>query len=176
FSDSGGFTAATADNKTEPVFIRFTPTAGNRQFVDSVIVSISDSTAIVNVKGNSIDPASTLSVIDWNLNWFGTPDPTLGPTDKALQKKNVGVVLPSLHADLYALEEVCDEQALDSIVATMPGYAVVVGQYGSFSNPTIPGGPDPLITIQKLAFVYNTAKISVLRTDSLLTLGTSNPL
>jgi hypothetical protein len=130
----------------------------------------------VNVKGNSIDPASTLSVIDWNLNWFGTPDPTLGPGDKALQKKNVGVVLPSLHADLYALEEVCDEQALDSIVATMPGYAVVVGQYGSYSNPTIPGGPDPLITVQKLAFVYNTAKISVVRTDSLLTLGVTNPL
>jgi hypothetical protein len=176
FSDSVGFTAATANNKTENVFIRFTPPAGNRQFVDSVIVSISDSTAIVNVKGNSIDPASTLSVIDWNLNWFGTPDPTLGPTDKALQKKNVGVVLPSLHADLYALEEICDEAALDSIVATMPGYAVVVGQYGSYSNPTIPGGPDPINQIQKLAFVYNTAKISMLRTDSLLTIGTSNPL
>jgi len=176
FSDSVTINPDTADNKTEPVFIRFKPAAGNRQFIDSVMVTISDSTAVVNVKGNSIDPASTLSVIDWNLNWFGTPDPTLGPTDKALQKKNVGVVLPSLHADLYALEEVCDEQALDSIVATMPGYAVVVGQYGSFSNPTIPGGPDPLNTVQKLAFVYNTAKISVLRTDSLLTLGTSNPL
>lgn len=176
FSDSVGLTTATANNKTLPVFIRFTPPAGNRQFVDSVIVTISDSTAIVNVKGNSIDPASTLNVVDWNLNWFGTPDPTLGPTDKALQKANVGVVLPSLHADLYALEEVCDEQALDSIVATMPGYAVVVGQYGSYSNPTISGGPDPLNQVQKLAFVYNTAKISVLRTDSLLTLGTSNPL
>jgi hypothetical protein len=176
FSDSVALTAATANNKTEPVFIRFAPSVTNNQFIDSVLVNISDSTAVVNVKGNSIDPASTLSVIDWNLNWFGTPDLTLGPTDKALQKKNVGVVLPSLHADMYALEEVCDEQALDSIVATMPGYAVVVGQYGSFSNPTVPGGPDPLNTVQKLAFVYNTAKISVVRTDSLLTLGVNNPL
>jgi lamin tail-like protein/Big-like domain-containing protein/endonuclease/exonuclease/phosphatase family protein len=176
YSDSIAIPVGTANNKTEPVFIRFLPAAGNRAFVDSVIVSISDSIAVVNVKGNSIDPASTLSVIDWNLNWFGTPDPTLGPTDKALQKKNVGTVLPGLHADLYALEEVCDEQALDSIVATMPGYAVVVGEYGSFSNPTIPGGPDPLNTVQKLAFVYNTAKISVVRTDSLLTLGVTNPL
>jgi hypothetical protein len=176
FSDSVALAAATANNQTKPVFIRFTPPAGNRQFIDSVLVSISDSTAVVNVKGNSIDPASMLSVVDWNLNWFGTPDPTLGPADKALQKKNVGIVLPSLHADLYALEEVCDQQALDSIVATMPGYAAVVGQFGSFSNPTIPGGPDSLNTVQKLAFVYNTAKISVIRTDSLLTLGTSNPL
>ncbi|HTJ12640.1 MAG TPA: choice-of-anchor J domain-containing protein [Dinghuibacter sp.] len=176
FSDSVSLTAAVANNKTLPVYIRFIPEASNRQFIDSVLVLISDSTAVVNVKGNSIDPASTLSVIDWNLNWFGTPDPTLGPTDKALQKRNVGTVLPSLHADLYALEEVCDEAALDSIVATMPGYAVIVGQFGSFSNPTIPGGPDPINTIQKLAFVYNTAKITAIRTDSLLTLGTSNPL
>ncbi|HEV9035121.1 MAG TPA: choice-of-anchor J domain-containing protein [Puia sp.] len=176
FSDSVTLPAATANNTAEPVFIRFTPSSTNIQFVDSVVVAISDSTAVVNVKGNSIDPASTLSVIDWNLNWFGTPDPTLGPTDKALQKKNVGLILPALHADLYALEEVCDEQALDSIVATMPGYAVVVGEYGSFSNPTIPGGPDPLNTVQKLAFVYNTAKISAIRTDSLLTLGVTNPL
>jgi hypothetical protein len=176
FSNSVALAPDTANNKTEPIFIRFAPNVTNNQFIDSVLVTISDSTAVVNVKGNSIDPASTLSVIDWNLNWFGTPDQTLGPTDKALQKKNVGTILPSLHADLYALEEVCDEQALDSIVATMPGYAVVVGQYGSFSNPTIPGGPDPLIQIQKLAFVYNTAKISVVRTDSLLTLGVANPL
>lgn len=176
FSDSVSLPALAANNTPEPVFIRFAPPVVNRQFTDSVIVTISDSTAIVDVKGSSIDPASVLNIVDWNLNWFGTPDLTLGPTDKALQKKNVGIVLPNLHADLYALEEVCDEQALDSIVATMPGYAVVVGQYGSFSNPTIPGGPDPINTIQKLAFVYNTAKISVVRTDSLLTLGTSNPL
>ena len=176
FSDSVSLSMATANNKAEPVFIRFAPSSANSEFVDSVLVNISDSTAVVNVKGNSIDPASTLNVVDWNLNWFGTPDPTLGPTDKALQKKNVGAILPSLHADLYALEEVCDEQALDSIVSTMPGYAVIVGQYGSFSNPTIPGGPDPLNTVQKLAFVYNTAKISMIRTDSLLTLGVNNPL
>jgi hypothetical protein len=176
FSDSVSLNVATANNTPVPVFVRFRPSATNSQSIDSVLVTISDSTAVVNVKGNSIDPASTLSVIDWNLNWFGTPDPTLGPTDKALQKKNVGIVLPSLHADLYALEEVCDEQALDSIVATMPGYAVVVGQYGSYSNPFVPGGADSLITVQKLAFVYNTAKISMIRTDSLLTLGVTNPL
>jgi len=176
FSDSVSLNVATANNTPVPVFVRFRPSAANSQSIDSVLVTISDSTAVVNVKGNSIDPASTLSVIDWNLNWFGTPDPTLGPTDKALQKKNVGIVLPSLHADLYALEEVCDEQALDSIVATMPGYAVVVGQYGSYSNPFVPGGADSLIAVQKLAFVYNTAKISMIRTDSLLTLGVTNPL
>ena len=70
------------------------------------------------IKGNSIDPASTLNVIDWNLNWFGTPDPTLGPTDKALQKQNVGTILPSLHADLYALE---DDGKLDPLLGAPSG-------------------------------------------------------
>jgi len=176
FSDSVSLSAGVANNTPETIFVRFQPKAANSQFIDSLLVSISDTTGVVYVKGNSIDPATTLNVINWNLNWFGTPDLTLGPTDKALQKKNVGIVLPSLHADLYALQEVCDEQALDSIVATMPGYAVVVGQYGSYSNPFVPGGADTLVAVQKLAFVYNTAKISAIRTDSLLTLGVNNPL
>lgn len=173
YSDSVSLQGDSTGSVTDPIFVRFTPTIANAQFIDSVLVTISDSVAVVNVKGNSIDPASVLNIVDWNLNWFGTPDSTLGPTDKTLQEKNVGQILPGLHADLYALEEVVNQPALDSIVAKMPGYAYVVGQFGSFSNPTI-SDPDPLNTVQKLAFVYNTAKISVVRTDSLLTLGVAN--
>jgi hypothetical protein len=166
---------ASSNNVTQTIYIQFAPNTINGQFSGNLVVSIPDSTDSVTLKGNSIDPASTLNVVDWNLNWFGTPDPTLGPTDKGLQEKNVGIILPGLHADLYALEEVVNEPALAAIVSTMPGYAYVIGQYGSFSNPTIPGGPDPLNTVQKLAFIYNTAKIQPIRTDSLLTLGVNNP-
>ena len=174
FSNSVIIGADTANNLPEPVFVRFNPATTNSQFIDSVQVSINDSTAIVDVQGNSIDPATTLSVVDWNLNWFGTPDTTLGVANKSLQETNVATILPSLHADLYALEEVVNQHALDSIVATMPGYAYIIGQYGSYSNPAEPTA-DPLNEIQKLAFVYNTAKISPVRTDSLLTLGVTNP-
>jgi hypothetical protein len=174
FADTATLVQATADNTTKTIYLRFAPTTINGQFNDTLTVSISDSTATVNLKGNSIDPASTLSVVDWNLNWFGTPDTTLGPADKALQEKNVGIILPTLHADLYALQEVVNEPALAAIVATMPGYAYVINNYGSFSNPTI-SDPDPLNTVQKLAFVYNTAKIKNIHTDSLLTLGIANP-
>jgi Lamin Tail Domain/Bacterial Ig-like domain/Secretion system C-terminal sorting domain len=175
FADTATLAQAISNNVAKTIYLRFTPSTINGQFNDTLSISIPDSTATVILKGNSIDPASTLSVVDWNLNWFGTPDSTLGPTDKALQEKNVGIILPTLHADLYALQEVVNEPALAAIVATMPGYAYVVGQYGSFSNPTIAGGPDPLNTVQKLAFVYNTAKIKNIRTDSLLTLGVANP-
>jgi len=124
----------------------------------------------VNVKGNSIDPASTLNVVDWNLNWFGTPDPTLGVDDKSLQETNVAIILPSLHADLYVLQEVVNTHALDSIVGTMPGYAYVINDYGSHSNIT-ESAPDPLTVVQKLAFVYNTAKIANIRAEPLLSIG-----
>jgi len=174
FSNSIIIAADTANNLAEPVFVRFNPATANSQFIDSVQVIISDSTAVVDVQGNSIDPSTTLSVVNWNLNWFGTPDPTLGVADKSLQETNVGTILPSLHADLYALEEVVNQHALDSIVQTMPGYSYVVGQYGSYSNPAEPTA-DTLGEVQKLAFVYNTAKIQLIRTDSLLTLGVTNP-
>ncbi len=160
----------TANNVPETVFIRFAPTLDNSQFIDSLMISISDSVGKVNLKGNTIDPASTLSVVDWNLNWFGTPEAGFGPADKALQEQNVGTILPTLHADIYALQEVVNEPALANIVATMPGYAYVIGNYGSYSNST--GSQQfPLNTVQKLAFVYNTAKIKNIHTDSLLTLG-----
>ena len=159
-----------SNNVAKTVFVRFAPLVNNSQFIDSLLVGISDSVGKVNLKGNTIDPASTLNVVDWNLNWFGTPEAGFGPADKTLQEQNVGKILPTLHADIYALQEVVNEPALANIVASMPGYAYVINNYGSYSNTT--GSLQyPLNTIQKLAFVYNTAKIKNIHTDSLLTLG-----
>ncbi|MDP4253914.1 MAG: Ig-like domain-containing protein [Bacteroidota bacterium] len=170
FGPTATLAQATANNVPKTVYVQFAPSAINGQFSGNLIVSISDSTDSVGLKGNSIDPASTLSVVDWNLNWFGTPDPTLGPTDKTLQEQNVGIILPKLHADVYALEEVVNEPALAAIVANMPGYAYVINNYGSHSNIT-ESSPDPLNEVQKLAFVYNTAKVKNIHTDSLLSIG-----
>ncbi|HTI12691.1 MAG TPA: choice-of-anchor J domain-containing protein [Puia sp.] len=159
-----------SNNVAKAVFVRFAPLVNNTQFIDSLMVSISDSVGKVNLKGNTIDPASILSVVDWNLNWFGTPEAGFGPADKALQEQNVGTILPTLHADIYALQEVVNEPALANIVASMPGYAYVINNYGSYSNTT--GSTQfPLNTVQKLAFVYNTAKIKNIHTDSLLSIG-----
>jgi hypothetical protein len=71
------------------------------------------------------------------------------------------------------LQEVVNEHALDSIVATMPGYAYKINNYGSYSNPAL-HSPTDLKFIQKLAFVYKTSKFSNIHTDSLLTLGIAN--
>lgn len=170
FSATATLVKDSSNNIPKTVYVKFAPTVNNIQFIDSLMVSISDTLGKVNLKGNSIDPVSTLNVVNWNLNWFGTPEAGFGPTDKTLQEQNVGTILPTLHADLYALQEVVNEPALANIVASMPGYAYVINNYGSYSNTT--GSVQyPLNTIQKLAFVYNTAKIKNIHTDSLLTLG-----
>lgn len=162
----------TANNKTEPIFVRFSPNINNTQFSDLLTVYIGpdatlDTSITVNVKGNSISPASTLSVVDWNLNWFATPEAGFGPPDKTLQKANVKTILASLHADLFVLEEVVDKSALADIVATMPGYDYVINSYGSHANTFDPTHYD-ISTSQKLAFVFNTTKITNIQTDSLL--------
>lgn len=160
----------TANNKAETVFVRFAPSIVNTQFDDSAVIVISDTSVTVALKGNTIDPASTLSIVNWNLNWFGTPEAGFGPTDKNVQRQNVGIILPALKADIYALQEVVDSAGLDAIVAAMPGYAYVLNNYGSHSN-TAESGHYALNTIQKLAFVYNTAKVSNIHTDSLFSIG-----
>ncbi len=165
----------TANNKTEPVFIRFAPDANNIQFNDSLRISVpADTTVTVRVKGNSLPPLSTVNMANWNLNWFGTTQTAYGPPDKTQQVANVKAILPGLHADVYALQEVVTEQALANIVAGMPGYAYVIGNYGSHANPSDTGHAD-LSIVPKLAFVYNTAKVRNIQTDVLLSTGVNTP-
>ncbi|HMH23903.1 MAG TPA: choice-of-anchor J domain-containing protein [Puia sp.] len=173
FATSATILQATANNIAQTIYVQFNPATVNNQFNETLSVVIDDSTAVVTLKGNSIDPTSTLSIVNWNLNWFGIADPTFGPVDKVLQEQNVGIILPTLKADLYALQEVVNEPALAAIVATMPHYAYVVGQYGSHAN-TAEANHYPLDQIQKLAFVYNTDKFSNIHADSLLSLFGNN--
>ena len=160
----------TANNNTEPLFVRFAPAADNIQYFDSLQVSVPDTTVLVRLRGNSIDSTSTINMVSWNLDYFGTSQTNVGPADKTVQVANVKTILPTMHADVYALQEVVSEPALADIVASMPGYAYSISSYGSHSNPSDPAHAD-LGTVQKLAFVYNTAKVKDVQTDSLLTTG-----
>jgi len=169
---AGGATIpqAVANNTPVTIYVRFTPGVTNQQFSDHLFITIPNAADTITLKGNSVDPASTLNIVNWNLEWFATPEIGFGPDNKSLQETNVAIILPSLHADLYALQEVVNRNALDSIVNTMPGYAYVINNYGSHSNIT-EANPFPLTEVQKLAFVYNTAKIKNIRTDSLFSIG-----
>lgn len=161
----------TADNKTEPLFIRFTPDADNLQFNDSLRVSVAtDTTLIVRVKGNSLLPASTVNMTTWNLNYFGTQQHGYGAPDKIQQINNVKTILPTLHSDVFALQEIVSDSALAASVSSMPGYAYALSNFGALSNPFDPNHADSA-TIPRLAFVYNTAKVRNVRTEALLSNG-----
>lgn len=58
-----------------------------------------------------------LTVAEWNLEFFGKAD--AGPSDDALQTANVSAVMGPLNADLWALEEVCDEDHFHQVIENL---------------------------------------------------------
>lgn len=157
FSPSITYSVAEANNVNETVYVRFAPTQQNQDYSGTITVSTSTLSDIVNVKGTSIDPATTLEVVNWNIEWFGST--VNGPTNDNLQQQNVKTVLQNVGADIYGLVEVVDESRLAAIVSQMPGYTYVIGNYGSHVNPPDASG-GPLAEAQKLAFVYKTSVFS----------------
>ncbi|MDP4260939.1 MAG: HYR domain-containing protein [Bacteroidota bacterium] len=170
FSPSLSYTVAEANNISKTVFVRFAPTQTGQDFTGLVTVGTSSLSDSIDLKGTSIDPATTLEIVNWNMEWFGSTDPTLGPVNDSLQQANAQTVIQSIGADLYGLVEVVDTARLGSIVRNMPGYSYVVCNYGSHTNPN-EGGAGPLSGAQKEAFVYKTSMFSNITTTPLLTLG-----
>ena len=168
FVTSLDYTEADANNTPETVYVRFAPSQANQDFTGSVSISTSSLTGSVDLKGTSIDPATTLEVVNWNLEWFGST--SLGPTDDNQQEQNIKTVLQNVGADVYGLVEVVDEARLANIVSQMPGYSYVICNYGSHTN-TSESGAGPLSEAQKEAFVYKTSLLSNITTEPLLSQG-----
>ncbi|MEO5946214.1 MAG: lamin tail domain-containing protein, partial [Chitinophagaceae bacterium] len=178
FTPSISFTVTNDNNIARNVFVRFAPTQNNLNFSDIININTTGATATVNLAGTSIDPVTTLEVVNWNIEWFGST--TLGPVDDNLQETNVRTIMQNINADIFGLVEVVDESRLSRIVSQMPGYAYVISNYGSHTNTTV-NPPSALAQAQKLAFVYKTSVISNLGTRALLSYTinsdetTSNP-
>lgn len=165
FSSSLTYTVAEANNITKTVFVRFAPTQSNQNYTGTVTVATSTLSSTVNLKGTSIDPVTTLEVVNWNMEWFGST--TLGPTNDNLQEQNAKTVLQNIGADIYGLVEVVDEARLRNIVSQMPGYSYIICNYGSHVNPPEPSG-GPLSEAQKEAFVYKTSMFNNITTRPLI--------
>ncbi|HEX7904050.1 MAG TPA: choice-of-anchor J domain-containing protein [Chitinophagaceae bacterium] len=168
FSTSLLYTPAEASDVTKTVTLRFSPTQNNLDFSGSITVATSSLSEAINLKGTSIDPITTLEVVNWNIEWFGST--TFGPTNENLQEQNIKTILQNLNADVYALAEVVSETRLANVVSQMPGYSYVISNYGSHTNP-FSSTPSPLGEAQKLAFVYKTALFSNVTTTPLLSAG-----
>lgn len=104
---------------------------------------------------------STLEVVSWNIEWFGSPASANGPADKNLQEANVGKLLKWMNADLYGLVEVVDTQRMRRVVDVMGSdFSYVISPY--CTQATQPSG-NAWLTGQKMAFVYRKSVFPMLR-------------
>lgn len=95
------------------------------------------------IKLEPVAPDGRLETVTWNLEWYGVDNK--GPADEQIQSENILQVIDSLHADLYAFQEVHDQSDLNRIVEPMQGYRGFVADFIGYS--------------QRMAFVYNTSTI-----------------
>ncbi len=168
FAPTATLAIAEANNIAIPVYVSFSPSANDIDFSGMLTASTSGIADTVSLKGSSIDPAKTLEVVNWNIEWFGSP--SFGPVNDSLQEQNVKTIMLNIGADIFALTEVIDTARLGRIVRSMPGYSFVVSNFGSHANSTV-AGDGPLSDAQKLAFVYNTNLFNNVSTMPLLSQG-----
>lgn len=168
FNSSITYSVAEANNVSKTVYVRFAPTQNNQDFSGNILISTGDISQTVNLGGTSIDPVTTLEVVNWNIEWFGSTGN--GPTNDVQQEQNVKTIFENLNADVYALTEIVSEERLAAVVAQMPGYTYVISNYGSHTNTTV-NPASALATAQKLAFIYKTSVLSNVTTTALLSAG-----
>ncbi|HYC30518.1 MAG TPA: endonuclease/exonuclease/phosphatase family protein, partial [Chitinophagaceae bacterium] len=168
FSPSILYSQQEANNITHTVYVRFAPAQNGQEYSGSVSIATSDLSETINLKGSSIDPATTLEVVNWNIEWFGSTEED--PADDNRQEQNVRTILQNTGADIYALVEVVNEARLASVVSQLPGYAYVISDFGSHTNTTI-NPPGALAQAQKLAFVYKTSVFTNVTAGALLSQG-----
>ena len=157
YSSSIVYTVAEANNLSQTAYVRFAPTQADQNFTGTVTVSTTNNIRTITTKGTSIDPVTTLEVVNWNVEWFGSS--TMEPNNDELQEQNVETILNNVGADIFGLVEVVDESRLARVVSHMPGYSYVIGNFGSHVNPPDPTGGS-IADAQKLAFVYKTSLFS----------------
>jgi hypothetical protein len=120
---------------------------------------------MVNIRAQSTD--TTLEVVSWNIEWFGSPASANGPADKNLQEANVGKLLKWMNADIYGLVEVVDTMRMRRVVDFMGSndFGYVISPY--CTQATQPSG-NAWLTGQKMAFVYRKSVISNVTTRGLM--------
>ena len=120
--------------------------------------------------GSGPPPATALafSAVNWNIEWFG--DTSQGPSDEALQLRNVQQVIATTGADFWGLQEVVDSAQFDALKKQLPGYdGFIVNDSSVVSGASFYSATD-----QKLAVLFRSDVVRVLEKKLILTTG-SNP-
>lgn len=172
FSNSITYTPTELNNTPTSIFIQFSPTLNNKTFNGTLTITTPTVTPIdVAVKGNSIDDANTLEVVNWNVEWFGSTG--FGPTNKQLQENNIKTITANIKADVFALVEVVSETRLQAVVDNLNTifgantYSYILSPYGSYTNP-FESGASPIADAQKHALIYKNSVVTVTGSQALL--------
>lgn len=102
--------------------------------------------------GDDVPKDQTFDVVTWNIEWFGHPD--RGPGNLDLQMNNVIEVITTIDADLYALQEIANEQKFFALVDSLEEYSGFWADYISQD--------------QKMAYLFRTSVIDSVSSGALL--------
>ena len=137
-------------------------------FLDRGSVHLStDSLELFRIRafGNTLPLESTLDVVAWNINWFGSPASGFGPSDDDLAARQIRQAMERLDADLYFFSEVVDVQRFRRLVEGLGGYGVQVSDFCSNAADSL--SPNYALG-QKLAFVYRKSVVEPIQFRGML--------
>jgi hypothetical protein len=162
--------AATDALVGKTIYARFAPTVKALNLEGSLTVTASGlNQQIGSFTGSSFPKSETFDIVSYNLEFFGSnavdsSGSEFGPIDDALQIDNVAKVMNKLNADVYVVQEVSDESALDSLIQKISingkTFDKSISPVWSYSFTP----PDPLFPPQKLVVLYNTQTAKVNKT------------
>ena len=142
-------------------FIRFAPQAANTGFGGSLLFTTTGfSRTGPDLSASSLHPDHSLDVVNWNIAWFGGVN---GPVNLDLQVENARIVMDSLGADLYMLQEIVDTARLGLLTRSLLNgpYDYIVASYAS---NTTTNTNTTWRNAQKLAYVYRRSLFSNIHT------------
>jgi trimeric autotransporter adhesin len=144
------------------IYARFVPSTETITISGSLLITGDGLSKEVGLlTGSSLPKTSTFDVVSYNLEFFGSnivgsDGREFGPTNDALQIDNVAKVVNTLNADVYALQEVSDDSALDSLIEKISVNGKTFDKSISPAWSYSFNAPEPDFPPQKLVVVYNT--------------------
>gem|GEM_PF-387572 len=151
------------------IYARFAPSVKALNLEGSLTVTSTGlNQQIGHFSGSSFPKSETFDIVSYNLEFFGSDvvgtSGEFGPIDDALQVDNVAKVMNKLNADVYVVQEVSDEAALETLIQkiSINGKTFDKSISPAWSYSFSP--PDPLFPPQKLVVIYNTQTTKVNKT------------
>lgn len=124
-----------------------------------VLPRFAEDVGLPPVAVDTVKKSRTLDITTWNLEWYGSTDTTQGPRDKQRQRRSIRQVMDTVRADIYALQEVLTQDALNALSDS------IAGSYGNLFAVDVPSD-------QKMAYIYNKETITPV-TSGLAVMGGS---